>query len=189
MIDSLENNGDKKDIQDKMDELKRIYSEHKSLVFNLCCRYFPDKSEAEDVCHDIFVKIYNNIDSFREESKITTWIYRLAVNYCLNCIRKKKTLKWFSLNLYTKENECEYEIPDSKNIEEEFEKEESAALLNKALEKLPERQKTALLLNKYDELSYQDIAQVMRCSVSSVESLIFRAKQTLAKQLLKQRKI
>jgi RNA polymerase sigma-70 factor, ECF subfamily len=165
---------------------EKIYSDHKDFIYNICRRYCNDRSEAEDVCHDIFIKIYNNLESFRKESKMSTWIYRLAVNHCLNHIRRKKVLNWLSLDFIIDEEKISYELPQlSKNIETEYELKESNEILNTALAKLPERQKTALLLHKYEDLSYLEIAEVMNCSVSSVESLIFRAKQSLAKQLVK----
>jgi RNA polymerase sigma-70 factor (ECF subfamily) len=167
---------------------EQLYLEYKNFIFSLCCRYFPDRTEAEDVCHDVFIKIFKNLDSFREESKLSTWIYRLTVNQCLNHIRKKKILKWFSLDFMTEEGNSITEIPDqSENPESEYEKKDADKILNDALAKLPERQKTALLLHNYEDLSYQEIANIMNCSVSSVESLIFRSKQTLVKQLLKKK--
>jgi len=169
--------------------LEEIYSQNKSLVFNLCCRYFSDRAEAEDACHDIFLKIFKNLDSFREESKISTWIYRLTINHCLNCIRRKKILNWLSLDISSADDDKRKGLPeDSINIESEYMLKEKTELLNHALEKLPEKQKTALLLHRYEELPYSEIAKIMDCSISSVESLIFRAKQNLTKQLLKYNK-
>ena len=185
--DNNKNNG----ILDQTDNIisfEKLYVNHKDLIFNLCRRYCNDQSEAEDVCHDIFLKIHKNLDSFREESKLSTWIYRLTVNHCLNHIRRKKILSWFSLDFMIDDESNTYELPDrSANMETEYEKKESNEILNDALAKLPERQKTALLLHKYEDLSYQEIAEIMKCSISSVESLIFRAKQSLSKQLVKKK--
>ncbi len=179
------NSGNPEDIA----ALEKIYSENKELVFNLCCRYFTDRSEAEDACHDIFIKIFKNLSSFRDESKLSTWIYRLTVNHCLNCIRRKRIVNWLSLDfMNSDENLCDKIPADNSDTENDYVEKERAELLRTALEKLPDRQKTALLLHKYDDLSYQQIAEIMECSVSSVESLIFRAKQTLSKQLLKYKK-
>jgi len=167
---------------------EKLYNEYKDLVYNLCRRYCVDCSEAEDVCHDVFLKIHKNIESFREESKISTWIYRLTINHCLNHIRRKKILSWLSIDFLSREEKSHFDIPDhTADLESDYDKKENEALLNCALEKLPERQRTALLLNRYEDLSYQEIAEIMQCSVSSVESLIFRAKQSLTKQLLKRK--
>jgi RNA polymerase sigma-70 factor, ECF subfamily len=185
---------DKEKFDEKLNSYKQksteqLYLEYKNYIFNLCCRYFPDRNEAEDVCHDVFIKIFKNLDSFREESKLSTWIYRLTVNQCLNHIRKKKIFKWFSLDFMMEEGDSSAELSNqSEDLESEYEKKEAGETLNHVLSKLPERQKTALLLHKYEDLSYQEIANIMNCSVSSVESLIFRAKQTLVKQLLNKKR-
>jgi RNA polymerase sigma-70 factor, ECF subfamily len=171
---------------DDQKSFEQLYYDHKDFIYNICRRYCNDHSEAEDVCHDIFIKIHKNLESFRKESKISTWIYRLTVNHCLNHIRRKKILGWLSLDFIVDEEKTAYDLPSqSGNIEAEYELKESNEILNAALAKLPERQKTALLLHKYEDLSYQEIAEIMNCSVSSVESLTFRAKQSLAKQLVK----
>lgn len=161
-----------------------IYKEYKDIIYNLCCRYLNNRDEAEDACHDIFIKIYKSIDSFKGESKISTWIYRLTINHCLNCLRRKKIIKFITF-----ENFIEVEKQDTdtiiNNFLSDYEKSEMSKILHKAIEKLPDKQKTALILNKFEDLSYQEIAKIMDTTLSSVESLIFRAKQNLSKQLLR----
>jgi len=161
-----------------------IYNDYKDIIYNLCCRYLYNKDEAEDACHDIFIKIYKSIGSFKGESKISTWIYRLTINHCLNCLRRKKIIKFITFENFIEVEKHDNDILND-NFWGEYDKTEQSKLLHKAIEKLPEKQKTALILNKFEDLSYQEIAKVMDTTISSVESLIFRAKQNLSKQLLK----
>lgn len=146
-------------------------------------------ADAEDIAQDVFVEIYQSIQNFRGEAGLSTWIYRIAVNKSLNFLRKagrRKVFSFFGNNEGGSDNQIktlasgrEY-CPD-----EELQKSEKSKAISQAMNKLPASQETAFILSKYDELSYQEIAEVMDISVSSVESLLFRARQNLRKSLLK----
>ena len=99
-------------------------------------------------------------------------------------MRRKKIIKFITFENFIEVEKYDNDILND-NFWGEYDKTEQSKLLHKAIEKLPEKQKTALILNKFEDLSYQEIAKVMDTTISSVESLIFRAKQNLSKQLLK----
>ena len=160
---------------------QELVEKHKSMVFNTCMGFVHNKENAEDITQDIFVKIWLSIDKYKGEAKFSTWLYRITVNYSLNFIRKNKKSKLFA-------SIDSSETPEIKNIsEDDAEKlilrQESAKKLKNALNSIAKRQRVAFILNKYENLSYKEISEIMEISLSSVESLIHRAKINLQKKL------
>jgi len=168
---------------------KRLVERHQKLVVNTCYGLVQNREDAEDIAQDVFIEVYRNIDSFRADSKISTWLYRIAVNRSLNYIRDNKKHKWFRSfeDEVTAKNKQLQQLESSKTEQPEYELEnkQRAIILQEAISSLPQNQKIAFTLSKYEELSYQEISQVMELSVSSVESLLFRAKKNLQKKLYK----
>jgi RNA polymerase sigma-70 factor (ECF subfamily) len=161
---------------------RELVEKHSRLIFNLCFRYLGNAEDAEEVAQDVFIKFQETIASFEPRAKLSTFLYRIAVNRSLNKIRDRKLKRWISL-------ESEYWVHSSvhhsltMNPEDELEKKEKQDAVRRAIDSLPESQKTAVLLHRFQGLSYEEIAEVMRCSVSAVESRLFRAKQSLQKKL------
>ena len=154
-------------------------------VRNTCLGIVHDHHDAEDLAQEVFLEVFRSVGSFRSDSKLSTWIYRISVNKSINFLRKKKRQKWFSSVddfLKGKNN------PDSlflgvNNSTASIENQQLQLNLFSAIDGLPENQRIAFVLDKYDELSYKDISDVMGLTVSSVESLIHRAKVNLQKKL------
>lgn len=168
---------------------KRLVERHQKLVINTCYGLVQNREDAEDIAQDVFIEVYRNISNFRADSKISTWLYRIAVNRSLNYIRDNKKHKWFRSveDEVTTKNKQLLQIESSKTEQPEYELEnkQRAIILQEAISSLPQNQKIAFTLSKYEELSYQEISRVMELSVSSVESLLFRAKKNLQKKLYK----
>jgi len=165
---------------------KALVENHQALVLNTCRGFLHNEDDALDVAQDVFIEAYRSIKKFRGDSRISTWLYRIAVNKSLNFIRKNKKHRLLnSIDVMYKrggkhiENASNLELPDT-----EFERRERSDVLNKAIDELPKKQKTAFVLNKYDKLSYKEISDVMNKSISSVESLLFRAKKNLQEKLI-----
>lgn len=155
-------------------------------VYNTCLGMLQNVEDAEDVTQDVFMMVHLNIGEFKEASSLSTWIYRISVNKCLEFIRKRNTKKRFGIfkSIFTSEGEKSLEnYSDFVHPGIQLENQERAKVLFKAIELLPEQQKTAYILNKIEQISYNEIASIMDVSLSSVESLLFRAKQNLKKQL------
>jgi len=168
---------------------KELVQNYQKQVINTCYGIVHDRDDAEDVAQEVFIEVFRSVDYFRAESKISTWLYRIAVNRSLNFIRDNNKRKWFQSiddSEQNKNNELR-SLSSSKSDtpEYELEKNERAAMLHKAIDGLPKNQKTAFTLSKYEDLSYQEISEVMNLSISSVESLLFRAKKNLQKKLYK----
>lgn len=168
---------------------KKLVETHQKLVVNTCYGMVQNREDAQDIAQDVFIEVYRNIQKFKGDSKLSTWLYRIAVNRSLNHIRDNKKNKWF----YSFEDEVAVkskhlqQLESSKSDRPEFELEnkQRTLILHEAINSLPENQKVAFTLSKYEELSYQEIAEVMDLSVSSVESLLFRAKKGLQNKLYK----
>ena len=155
------------------------------MVLNVCNNILNNNDDAMDVSQEVFIKIYESIDNFRGESKISTWLYRISVNKSLNYLRSKKKQKWFSSLdiIFNQENK---NIPEDTDLikEEEIELEENKKALYYALRKLPEKQNIAISLNSFEDLSYKEIAEIMEISVTEVGVLINRGKKKLQQLII-----
>lgn len=158
-----------------------LLKEYKVKVFNTCINMVQDEADAEDVAQEVFMEVYKSVPKFRGDSSLSTWIYRISVNKSLMHIRKKNRFKVLQpLSSISRDKEPSNFIHPSTQIEQ---KEQTLALYS-AINTLPEQQKAAYVLHNFEDLSYQKVAQVLNKSLSSVESLIFRAKKNLEKKLL-----
>lgn len=165
---------------------RSLVDTYRDLVVNTCYSMVHSREDAEDIAQEVFIEVHRSIGNFRAESKISTWLYRISINRSLNFIRDNKRKKWFRTLEETfqgKNNEPHISGSNANHPEGQVENEQRARILHSAIDSLPENQKIAFTLNKYDDLSYQEIAAVMEVSLSSVESLIHRAKTNLQKKL------
>lgn len=169
------------------DAFQQLVERHKISVLNLCLRFTGNKTDAEDLSQDVFIRIFQAAPTYEVKAAFTTWVYRITVNLCLNHQRRKKILQFFSLNHKSSPDSPfdnrEPETPISEHPDREFERKELQQLVQDAIQSLPESQKTVIILHRYQELSYQEIAAVLDTTVSAVESRLHRAKQNLKKRL------
>lgn len=151
-------------------------------IYNLVFSVLQHAQDAEDVTQEVFTTVYLSIDQFKGESRLSTWMYRIAVNKCQEHIRKrsrKKRFAWLTgLDDAEQMGSAPFMHPGI-----ELENRERAAILMKAIATLPENQRIAFTMHKLEGISYEEIAQVMAVSLSSVESLIFRARRSLRERL------
>ena len=160
---------------------------YQNLVINTCYGFLHNQNDAQDVAQEVFIEVFRSISKFRQESKLSTWLYRISVNKSINYIRDNKKNSWFqSLDLlFEKEKAVKEILPDFDTPQEILEKDEKSSSIYKAIDDLPQNQKIAFTLYKFENLSYKEISEVMNISFSSVESLIFRSKKNLQSKLLK----
>ena len=161
---------------------------HKDRVFNTALSLLQNWEEAEELTQDVFVAAYEAIGSFRGQSSMHTWLYRITVNKALDRIKARKAQKRFGFTLslwrQTEQEEKTLDVPDFIHPGVLLERQESSVALFKAIAKLPENQQSAFVLAKIEQLSYAEIAQVLEISIPAVESLLVRARQKL-RELLK----
>lgn len=166
---------------------RHLVENYQQMVVNTCFGLLHDRDDANDIAQEVFIEVFNSIDRFRSDAKISTWLYRISVNKSLNFIRdnKKRSLFQRIEGVFAGRNYTDSisglssDEPDT-NLQEK----QKSAIVHKAIDSLPENQRIALTLNKYEDLSYKEIADIMALSLSSVESLMHRAKKALQKKLL-----
>jgi len=160
------------------DEFSSFVLEHQNTVVNTCHGFLHNREDAEDAAQQVFLKAWKNRESFNKDSKISTWMYRIAVNTSIDIIRKRKRLKYKQslLSMFGISSEVSENVKDPlvKLIDRE-----KAITLMKAIDQLPENQQTAWILTTTSEFSGQEAAEIMKMSVSSIESLKHRAKKRL----------
>ncbi|PLX19737.1 MAG: hypothetical protein C0597_04935 [Marinilabiliales bacterium] len=156
------------------------------LVLNVCNNILHNHDDAMDVSQEVFIKLYESIENFRGESKITTWLYRISVNKSLNYLRSQKRRKLFSsIDVIFKENN-DRNTPKANDLKpgESIEQEENKRALHYALKKLPKKQNIALSLHNFEDLSYKEVSEIMEITVTEVGVLINRGKKKLKSILI-----
>jgi len=162
---------------------KELVENHKMLVLNTCKGFLHNEDDAHDVSQEVFIEAYRSIKKFRGDSKITTWLYRIAVNKSLNFIRDNKKHKRL-IDIMTGKNEKHISTNINLNLPDaDIENRERSHVLYGAIDELPKNQRKAFILNKYENLNYKEISEIMNKSISSIESLLFRAKRNLQEKL------
>jgi RNA polymerase sigma-70 factor (ECF subfamily) len=165
---------------------ENLVHRHQTSILNLIYRFIGDRTQAKDLAQEVFIRVWQAAKTYKPEAKFTTWLYRITANLCLNELRSSRRKKWFSFNWSDEDGEhtIEKTLSDGAPSAEDIllEKERSRQISD-ALQSLPDNQRMALVLKRYDDLSYQEIAKVIGCSVPAVESLLVRAKRTLQEKL------
>ena len=174
-------------INNDRDAFRIFVDKYQNMVFNVCYNFLNNRFDADDITQEVFIEVYNKANTFKFESKISTWIYRIATNKSLNHIRKMKKEKLLKSidSFFSPDDEKSIDIIDNRNkiAHEELEHDEMRDILHMALNKLPKNQSTAFKLHKFENLAYKEIADIMELSLSAVESLIHRAGKNLRKKL------
>jgi RNA polymerase sigma-70 factor (ECF subfamily) len=155
-----------------------LVAKHTRGVLNLVYRYLGDASRAEDVAQDVFVKVYRARKKYEPKAKFSTWLYRIAVNHCLNEIRSRRSEPVGTAPVNGLLEKPAEDPPDSNLSREELRKAVQAAI-----DALPGNQRVAVILARYQEMSYDEIAETMGMSLEAIKSLLFRAKENLQKSL------
>lgn len=164
---------------------KYLVENYQDRIYNTIIGIVQNAEDAEDVAQEVFIQVFKSIHTFKGESKLSTWMYRIATTRALDLLRSRKSKKRFGFlkRLFGEGNEPLHEIPDFNHPGVAMDQKENAAILFKAINRLPENQKLAFTLHKLEDLSYQEISEVMKTSVAAVESLMHRAKLNLRKIL------
>ncbi len=163
-----------------------IVDRYKQAVANLIHRMLGDPTEAEDLTQNVFLQVYRSASRYRVSAKFTTWLFTIARNLCLNELRRRSRHPAESLDAADSENDQPArQIADSgaPGPVDAVLHEELASKIQEALLELPENQRLAILLWRDEELAYEDIAEVLGCSLTAVKSLIHRARETLRRRL------
>ncbi len=158
-----------------------LVDRHRDAVVNLTYRYLGNQTDAEDLAQEVFLKVYRARGRYEPSAKFTTWLYRVAANACLNEVRDRRRRPTFSAAALGAGDEPSAHAADraATSPPEEAERSELREQVRTALAELPERQRLALLLNKFHGLGYEEMAESLAMSVPAVKSLLVRARENL----------
>jgi RNA polymerase sigma-70 factor (ECF subfamily) len=156
-----------------------VVERHRRSVYRLCCRFVGNHEDASDLSQDIFIRAYKGLRSFRGQSSLATWLYRIGVNVCLNRVSAKAPLEKMTESI----EDRQYVDTRNESASERLLKEERRARVRAAIAELPRKQRATLILRMYHEMSHQEIADVLGSSVGAVKANFFHALGNLKKQL------
>jgi RNA polymerase sigma-70 factor (ECF subfamily) len=161
-------------IQEVRDGHRQAYTElmrrYQQRVYWVARRIVGDHAEADDVVQETFVKAYLALGEFRGDSGFYTWLYRIAVNLALNAVRKRQVVT------YLRESELLNRIlPADVDPSSAVEEEEAASALRRAVDRLPEKQRAVFVMRYYDEMSYEEIAKILKTSIGGLKANYFHA--------------
>jgi RNA polymerase sigma-70 factor (ECF subfamily) len=168
------------------DAFEALVNRHQASVLNLIYRFIGDRTVAKDLAQEVFLRVWQTADRYEARAKFTTWIYKVTANLCLNELKSRRRRRWLPFHRSHEDGKKSIEetFPDgSPTAEDVLITRERNREISEVLQGLPANQRMAIVLKRYDDLSYNEIAQILGCSVSSVESLIVRAKSTLQRKL------
>jgi RNA polymerase sigma-70 factor (ECF subfamily) len=170
------------------DALRELIERHQRVVINTIHRAIGDASEAEDLAQRVFVQVYRSAKRYKPTAKFTTWLFTITRNTILNEHRRRSRHPAESLDALQEPRDSEsagWQAPDTtmRDPAQEVVERELQDKIKEAVQELPEAQRTAVILCRYEGLSYEEIAEVLGCSVSATKSLLHRARLTLKDKL------
>ncbi|MEP7255432.1 MAG: RNA polymerase sigma factor [Ferruginibacter sp.] len=166
---------------------KKLVDEWQDMVYNTALGIVQNADDADDITQEVFIQVYQSVSSFKGESKLSTWLYRITVSKALDHEKKKKRKKRFGFvqSLFGGQDEEQLHPVEFNHPGVQLEKKERAGELFDALKQIPDSQRIAFTLHKLEGQSYQEIAEIMNTTLYAVESLMSRAKNSLKNELKK----
>lgn len=171
----------KKTLAGNKKAFESIIQQHQRLVSHIVFRMVPNQAEREDICQDVFVKVYQHLEDFQFGSKLSTWIAKIAYNTCLNYLEKKKVLLFDDISGDDRSLES---LPGNTVAPDRLaEEKQTSSLLRKEIRKLPVHYRIIITLYHLDQMSYNEIAEIMELPQGTVKSHLFRARKLLKERL------
>ena len=165
---------------------EKLVDRHQQRVMNLVYRFLGGSSDAEDIAQEVFVNIFKAKDQYQPTAKFTTWLYVICRNTCFKVLAKNKNQP-ISFQDFAEQKNLEWEnhFPDNytPSPAEQLELDEMLTAIQQSIQSLPEQQRFAFILSKYEQLSYEEIAETMDCTSKAVKSLLHRAKIRLKEEM------
>jgi RNA polymerase sigma-70 factor, ECF subfamily len=162
-----------------------LLQKYRTPLINFLYRMVRDSATAEDLAQEVFLRVYRARKQYSPSAKFTTWLFRIATNLALNSVRDNRHRHMdVSIDAPVEEDEAPLQLPArDMRIDEHMIERDRADFIRQAIASLPEKQRVAVLLHKYEEMDYAEIAKILECSESALKSLLFRAYETLRVQL------
>lgn len=164
-----------------------LLEKYQKPIINMIYRIVKDRIIAEDLAQEVFLKVYMSRESYKPRAKFSTWIYKIALNNSLNHLRYLRRHRALSLDsvISTDEDSVHVQVKDNSSSTacEDLQKSELHEKIKEAVDSLPEKQRLAVILSKFQELPQKDISEVLGCSVMAVKLHLYRARITLKEKL------
>jgi len=171
-----------------IESFDEIVAENENKIFNTIFSFVGDYDDALDLTQETFICAFRNISKFRQEASVSTWLYTIAINICKkNYNKKKRILSIFSDSIDNPDNNgyINAQSLQEQSIDEKMEINEEQSLIQQEISSLPKRYKTVIILKYLQDLSYEEIADIVGCNVGTVKSRLSRAKDKLKPKLKK----
>lgn len=168
------------------DAFQALVQRYQDRIFRMLARWAPDRMETEDLAQEVFVKVFRKLHTFQHGSSFYTWLYRIAVNTASDWHARRRTRRLHLVEDVAEVAAAGRREPQGSGAAEPLLAEELARVTREVLATLPEKYKTVLILREYEDMSYNEMAEVIGCSIGTVESRLFRARQRF-KQALERR--
>jgi RNA polymerase sigma-70 factor, ECF subfamily len=184
-MDALVNKRIKQVLRGDQDAFAEVIELYKDKVFQICFRMLGNRHEAEDISQEAFIRAYVNIHTFNQKRKFSTWLYRIATNLCIDRIRKKKPDYYLDAEVTGTEGLTMYSqvAAEGQLPEEEVEEMELQAEIQRQILKLPDKYRSVIVLKYIEELSLQEISEILDLPLGTVKTRIHRGREALRKQL------
>ena len=161
-----------------------LLEKHRNSVIHFLYRMIQNQAIAEELAQEVFLRVYRSRESYEPTAKFTTWLFRITTHLALNHVRDRRKDKLHDSLDEKMEDSAPRQLADRvANIEERMLGDARLAEIRQAIEQLPEKQRGAVLMHKYQEMEYSQIAGILGCSESAVKSLLFRAYEALRLRL------
>jgi RNA polymerase sigma-70 factor, ECF subfamily len=164
-----------------------LVQKYRRAMVNFMYRMAHNAAVAEDLAQEVFLRVYRSRSSYEPSAKFTTWLYRIATNLAVNHARDtrhERPENMVSLDEPDEETGASMDVADSAmSVEEKLMRRERLSAIRKTVQQLPDRQRMAVVMHKYQQMDYKQIAEVLKLSESATKSLLFRAYETLREQL------
>lgn len=165
--------------------LRLLIERHQKAVYGTILKMIGDATEAEDLAQRVFIRVFQSAPRYRPEAQFNTWLMTIVRNLVLNEYRRRQRKPWESLFHSDDEEPREFSDATQRTASEHLQANELMSAIESALRELPEKQRSAIILSRYHEMPYEEIAKTLKISLSSTKSLIFRAREALKVSLAK----
>jgi RNA polymerase sigma-70 factor, ECF subfamily len=173
-----------------MAAFEQLIEGYQKKVFNIALRMLGNPDDASEVAQEVFIRVYKSVKNFKEESSFSTWIYRITTNTCLDELRKRKNKEHISLDedIHHEDGDMKRQVEDSRPTPDIIaEKNELRKIVKLAINSLSEDHRIVIILRDIQDLSYEEIAKIVKCPEGTVKSRINRARSEL-KEILKRKR-
>lgn len=153
-----------------------LVDRYKHMVFTLAMKMLKNNEEAEEIAQDVFIKVYNALETFKGDSKFSTWLYKITYYQSLDYLKKQKR----NMNTSSLDSDVEYHLPSIENTLDSFEVNDRKKAIKSAINQLPHDDAVVITLHYFEELSLKEIAKIMDIEANTVKVRLFRSRKRLA---------